>query len=141
MNTQNLITAFHKKSFKATPQRLAICKFVLSSKEHPSADYAYKEIKKNYPKLSLATVYQTFHLLTELGLLQELESDGKTSRYDPDTSPHINIICRKCGKIEDYRDENIEAFWTKLKSQLKFMPTGQRFDVYRFCEKCLKKSI
>jgi len=139
MDTQNLITAFHEKGFKATPQRLAICEFVLSSKEHPSADQVYKEIKKSYPTLSLATVYQTLHLLTELGLLQELEFDEKTSRYDPDTSPHINIICRNCGTIEDYKDENIEEFWRKLTRRFNFTPTGQRFDVYRYCEKCLEK--
>jgi Fur family transcriptional regulator, peroxide stress response regulator len=136
MDARHLIAAFHEKGFKATPQRLAICESVLTSKAHPSAEQVYEEVKENYPTLSLATVYQTLHLLTELGLLQELELGEKTSRYDPDTSPHVNVICRNCGAIEDFKDGNVEEFWSKLTSELGFKPIGQRFDVYRRCEAC-----
>jgi Fur family peroxide stress response transcriptional regulator len=99
VNTEQLIAKFHEKGFKVTPQRLAICEFVLSSKEHPTTDQVYQEVKKKYPTLSLATVYQTLHLLTEIGLLQELKLSDQVSRYDPDTSLHINIICKNCGRI------------------------------------------
>jgi RNase P subunit RPR2 len=36
--------------------------------------------------------------------------DMAISRFDPDTSPHINIICQKCGKIEDYKAESVKNY-------------------------------
>jgi len=138
MNAQQLIAKFHEKGFKATSQRLAVCEAVLSSKEHPTADQVYRQVKKSHQTLSLATVYQTLHLLTEIGLLQELDFHDRVSRYDPDTSPHINVICEGCGKIEDYEAKNVKKLWSQIIKSLGFKPTSQRIDVYRKCKQCQK---
>ena len=136
MNIEQIIAKFHEKGFKVTPQRLAICKYVLSSKDHPTTDMVYLEIKKKYPTISLATVYQTLHLLSNIGMLQELNFNDRISRYDPKTSPHINIICKNCGKVEDYNTEDTERLWHKIVDSLGFKPIGQRIDVYRNCDQC-----
>lgn len=141
MNTQQLIVKLREKGFKVTPQRLAICEFILSSKEHPTTDQVYQEVKKKYPTLSLATVYQTLHLLTEIGLLQELELSDGISRYDSDTSLHINIICKNCGMIQDYEAESVKDPWSQIIQDLEFKPTGQRLDIYRYCDRCQKSGL
>ncbi|MBN1682817.1 transcriptional repressor [Candidatus Bathyarchaeota archaeon] len=141
MEINQIIAKFHEKGFKATPQRLAICKYVLLSKDHPTTDMIYNEVKQEYPTISLATVYQTLHLLSDIGLLQELDSNNGISRYDPKTSPHINIICKKCGKVEDYESERLEKFWSKIVDDLGFKPLGQRIDVYRYCEDCRRSRV
>lgn len=138
MGTQQLIIKFHDKGYKVTPQRLAVCEYILSSKDHPTADQIHQELKKKYPTMSLATVYQTLHLLSEIGLLQELGFSDTLSRYDPDTSPHINIICKKCGKIQDYKAESVGRFWSQVVKELKIKPIGQRLDIYRYCDQCQK---
>jgi Fur family peroxide stress response transcriptional regulator len=120
-------------------QRLAICELTLSSKDHPTADQIHKEVIKKYPAISLATVYQTLHLLKEIGLLQELGFGERSSRYDPNTAPHINIICVKCGEIYDYEAESVKELWSRMVKGLGFRPTGQRLDIYRYCEKCSKE--
>jgi Fur family peroxide stress response transcriptional regulator len=137
MENQQLIAKLREKGYKVTPQRLAICESILSSKNHPTADHIYQEVKKKYPTLSLATIYQTLHLLKEIGLLQELEFSGRISRYDPDTSPHINIICKNCGTIQDYKSESIRELWSQIIRELGFKPIGQRLDIYRYCDQCL----
>lgn len=136
-STERITEEFRKKSFRATPQRIAIAHVVLNSKDHPTAEQVYQTVKKKYPTLSLATVYQTLHLLTEIGLLQELGFSDRVSRYDPDTSPHINIICRDCGKIQDYQAESTKRLWNQTIKELGFKPVGQRLDIYRCCDKCL----
>ena len=135
-DTEHIIAKFHKYGFKATPQRLAICKYALSSKDHPTTEKVYMQVKRTYPTLSRATVYQTLHLLTEIGLLQELKLNDRITRYDPITSPHINIICKECGTVEDYESEDVSRFWSKIMDGLGFEPMGQRLDVYRCCDRC-----
>jgi Fur family peroxide stress response transcriptional regulator len=138
MNTEELMAKLREKGYKATPQRLAICELVLSSKDHPTAEHIYQELIAKHPTLSLATVYQALHLLTEIGLLQELGFSERISRYDPDTSPHINIVCKKCGKIWDYHTENIGKLWSQVIRDLGIKPIGQRLDIYTYCDECGK---
>ncbi len=138
MNDQQLIAHLHEKGFKVTPQRLAICKSVLSSREHPTVEQVYETVKIKYPTLSLATVYQTLHLLTQIGLLQELGSSDVSSRYDPNSSPHLNIICKKCGKIQDYKSETIINFISQITLELKHPIIGQNLEIYTYCCKCEK---
>jgi Fur family peroxide stress response transcriptional regulator len=141
VNRGQVVAKFHEKGYKATPQRLAICEYILSSKTHPTTDIVYEELKSKYPTLSLATVYQTLHLLADIGLLQELKLNDRTSRYDPKTSLHVNIICKNCGMIEDYEAEDMEKLWSKVVVGLGFETIGQRIDVYRYCDQCKGSKI
>ena len=136
MNTQDLIKIFRKNGYKATSQRLAICKLILSRKDHPSADKIYQELKKEYPTISLTTIYNTLRILVELRLLQELGFNEGSIRYDPDLELHINLVCSKCGKIDDYKAENVTELWNAIISNLDVKPIGQRIDLYYECEEC-----
>lgn len=139
MDNQELIDLFRENGFKVTTQRLAICKFILSRQDHPSAEQIYQGLKKDYPTISLGTIYKTLHLLKEIGLVQELGFNEGSIRYDPDMEIHINMICTKCGKIHDYKPENIEAIWHNLIAKLNIKPIGQRIDIYYECADCKMK--
>lgn len=140
MDTDELIAKLRKQGYKVTPQRLAICKLILSSKEHPSAEQIYQEVKKTYPTISLATVYLTLDLLGNLGLVQELGFSDRSSRYDPNNSPHINVICPKCGKIYDYDATSVKKLWSQIVAETGLKPVRQRLDLYVLCDECSKKS-
>ena len=136
MDDQELFALFRKNGYKVTTQRLAIYKFILTRKDHPSADQIYQHLKTDYPTLSLGTVYKTLHTLKELGLIQELGFNEGSIRYDPDMELHINLVCSKCGKIEDYKAENVTKLWNAIISNLHLKPIGQRIDIYYECDDC-----
>ena len=138
MKNQQLIAKLREKGFRITPQRLAICEFVLSSKEHPTVDQVYQAVQKKHPTISLATIYQTLHLLTEMRMLQELGFSNGSSRYDPNKSPHINIICKNCGKIQDYESEKVREFLSQITVELKHILIGQHLEIYVCCDQCEK---
>jgi Fur family peroxide stress response transcriptional regulator len=138
MQDQMLIARLREKGFRVTPQRLAICEYILSSKEHPTVDQVYHAVRKEHPTLSLATVYQTLHLLAEVGMLQELGFSDGVARYDPRNSPHINIVCKGCGKIRDYESESIRSFVSQIAAEMDRKPIGQRLEIYICCDKCKK---
>jgi Fur family peroxide stress response transcriptional regulator len=140
MDTDELIDNLRKQGYRVTPQRLSICKLILSSKDHPSAEQIYHEVKKTYPTISLATVYLTLDLLRNLGLVQELGFSDRSSRYDPNNSPHINIICPKCGKIYDYEAARVKKLWSQIVAETGLTPIRQRLDLYVLCDKCNKKT-
>lgn len=136
MNSQELIEFFRKNGLKVTSQRLAICKYILSRKDHPTVDQIYQELKKEYPTISLGTLYKTLHLLKTLRLVQELNFNEGNVRYDPNMELHVNMICSKCGKITDYNVEKVKKFWQAIIADLNIKPTGQRIDIYYECNEC-----
>ncbi|MFX1478552.1 MAG: Fur family transcriptional regulator [Promethearchaeota archaeon] len=136
MDDQELFALFRKNGYKVTPQRLAIYKFISTRKDHPTADQIYQELKTDYPTLSLGTIYKTLHTLKELRLIQELGFDIGRIRYDPDMELHINLICGECGKITDYKDENLNKVWNLVIKNLDIEPSGQRIDLYYTCDDC-----
>jgi Fur family peroxide stress response transcriptional regulator len=130
------IEALRSKGYKATPQRITICRIVLNSRAHPSAQQVYDEVKKIHPTVSLATVYKTLEVLRDLDLVQEINFPKGQARFDSYTSPHINLICLKCGYITDLHDTTVKKITKKVATATKFKPTGQRIDVYGICQKC-----
>ena len=140
ISDEEIIKLLKEKRFKVTPQRLAICKYVLESHDHPSAEQVYAETKKKHPTISLATVYKTLGLLESLGLISELRFDENHSRYDPKVTLHINIICPKCLEVHDFESNTLNESWKRIISDIEGEILGQRIDVYKFCNKCEKGS-
>ncbi len=136
MTDDQLISILRDSGYKVTPQRLAICNYVLSSKEHPTAEHIHSEIVKKHPAISLNTIYQTMDMLIDLGLVQEMRFSGSSSRFDSNTSVHVNIICQKCSKIQDFESEGIRDLWSRIITEMNVEPVGQRLDVYVLCDEC-----
>ncbi len=135
MLEDDFITKLREKGFKATPQRLTIFKVVITRQDHPTAEQIYKEVVRNHPTVSIATIYHSLHLLKELGFVQELGGPG-SSRFDPNIKPHVNIICSTCSEVYDYFGETVEEFWSQIISELNIKPVGQRLDLYTICKEC-----
>jgi Fur family peroxide stress response transcriptional regulator len=134
----NIIQALRSKGYKATPQRVAICKIVLGNHGHPSVQKIYHEVKQSYPTVSLATVYTTLRILKETGLIQELTYPQGQTRYDPNIEPHINLICLTCGKIQDVSNPSVKEFITTAAKTSTFIFDAHHIDVFGTCERCLK---
>ena len=135
-----IIEALRTKGYKATSQRIAICRFALRGRSHPTAQRIYGEVKPVYPTVSLATVYKTLHLLKDLGLVQELAFAEGETRFDSYTQPHANLVCKGCGNISDVDDPVTREMVARIASRAKFILTGQRVDIYGLCEKCGRKT-
>ena len=130
------IEALRSKGYKATPQRIAICRIALNSRTHPSAQQVYDEFKKIHPTVSLSTVYKTLEVLRDLDLVQEINFPKGEARFDSYMNPHINLICLKCSSITDLDDVIVKELTRKVAAATKFKPTGQRVDIYGICQKC-----
>ncbi|MFQ5722307.1 MAG: Fur family transcriptional regulator, partial [Candidatus Aminicenantales bacterium] len=90
---------------RITPQRLAIIDFLQGNKNHPSALTIFQHIKKQYPTISLATVYKTLKVLVDIGQIQSLTISEDKNVFDPITKNHAHFHCRQCHRIFDIRLE------------------------------------
>jgi Fur family peroxide stress response transcriptional regulator len=131
-----IIETLRKNGYKATTQRIAICRFALHSRDHPTAQRIYNEVRKMHPTVSLATVYKTLQILTEHGLIQELDLPQSQARFDSYVEPHINLVCMQCGNIQDFNDKTAQEMVERVTTKAQFTRTGQRLDIYGTCKTC-----
>ena len=89
-----------EKKLKVTPQRMAILNEIKKN-GHISIEEIYENIKKDYPSISLATVYKNITSLYEANLLREVKAPYQKQRYELSCDRHIHVSCEKCGKLED----------------------------------------
>ena len=131
-----IIDTLRKNGYKATTQRIAICRFALHSRDHPTAQRIYGEVRKVHPTVSLATVYKTLQILTEHGMIQELDFPQSQARFDSYVEPHINLVCQQCGNIQDFDDNAAREMVERVTAKAGFTRTGQRIDIYGLCKTC-----
>jgi len=128
---------YRSLGIKLTPQRLAILECLEGNKSHPSAEDIYRRVRKRFPTMSFATVYNTLEILSEKGGLKSLTIDPERKRYDPDTSPHHHLICLGCKRVVDIH-AHIDASFQGEMSQ-GFEITGSHTEFYGFCPDCRKE--
>ena len=97
-----IVLKLRKKNVKVTPQRLSVIDFLSNNPIHPSAEKIYTEIKKNFPTISLATVYNTLEKLEEIGELIKLKvAKDNIINYEYNLDPHQHFYCKQCDQIYD----------------------------------------
>ena len=132
----SIIKTFRDSGYRATPQRIAISRYILRNHEHPTAQKAYFEVKKIHPTVSLATIYTTFKILKETGLIRELNLTQGQTRFDPNTEPHIHLLCLQCGSISDWMNPIIPKLIGKVSADANFAVIRSNLDLKGICESC-----
>lgn len=126
-----------KTKIKWTPQRLAILKYLDNNKEHPSAEEIHQALSKDFPTMSVATVYNVLDFLKRTGRVREINIDPEKRRFDPEVTAHHHAICIKCKKIFDI-SVNLE-----IPDIIKEMPDFQILDtqlkINVLCPECKNK--
>ena len=88
-------------ALKYSRQREAIMNFLLTRKDHPTADVVYSSVRTEFPNISLGTVYRNLTLLADIGEIARLRLGDGIDHFDADTSPHYHFICKDCGSVID----------------------------------------
>ena len=88
-------------ALKYSRQREAIKCFLMTRKDHPTADVVYHSLRADFPNISLGTVYRNLSLLEEIGEIIKISTGVGPDHYDYNTAPHYHFICRGCGRVMD----------------------------------------
>jgi Fur family peroxide stress response transcriptional regulator len=131
----------HKAGLRVTPQRIAICRFIGETETHPTASEIFDHLKKEYPSMSMATVYNTLDVLVAAGAVNALGSIGDDKvHFDGNISPHINLACMRCHRIIDVDSEFVEQLNTEIIHHSGYQVLGSRVMYYGICPECQKRS-
>ncbi len=90
---------------RPTRQRMALG-WILFGKgdRHLTAEMLYEEATKAKVPVSLATVYNTLHQFTEVGLLRQVAVDGSKTYFDTNVTEHHHFFVEGDNALVDIPD-------------------------------------
>src|SRR5687768_13898806 len=138
---QKFMDFLARKNLRITAQRQVIIETVFSTTQHFTAEQLLEWSRAKDRSVSRATVYRTLPLLTESGLVREMDFGKDYKFYDPNYADHPNhnhIICQDCEKIVEFESEKISKLEDEISHKLGFAVKSQRLQINASCEE-LKK--
>lgn len=78
----------------------AILEMIRASGDHMTAEQVFLALKKRYPSVVLATIYNNLNSLCQQGKIRKISMEGSPDRYDRNTR-HDHLVCRRCGRLSD----------------------------------------
>lgn len=90
-----------EKKVKITLQRVELLRVLREQSKHLSAEEIFIKVRKNFPVISLATVYSILEILKENGLVEELHIISDKSCFSVNNGIHHHFYCKKCKEIFD----------------------------------------
>jgi ferric uptake regulator, fur family len=123
---------------KHSRQREMIKSFLMTRKDHPTADMVYMNVRQQNPNISLGTVYRNLTLLADIGEIQRLRVGDGVDHFDADTSLHYHFVCTKCGCVEDLDMDSIEEINEAASARFDGQIDGHVTYFYGTCGNCLQ---
>ncbi len=133
-------------NYKLTNQRkIVIDALVKHQDQHLNCDEIYDLVKNVDNNLGLATIYRSLKLFVQLGILTELNIGDGSIRYDlvdlkANSHNHHHLICKKCGKIIEVKDDSLEAVEKEIEKLYDFKIENHKCKFMGLCKACLENS-
>jgi len=130
----NDITLLKNHHLTVTPQRLEIVS-LFSLYGHLNIDTLYKLLQKNFPSLSLATVYKNINLMLEKSFISEVQLENRKNVYELLKKEHSHVACTQCDKIVDISVDT-QALFDEASQKSHFKLTNSNITFNGVCSEC-----
>ena len=129
-------------ALKYSRQRESIKHYLMSTREHPTADTVYMHVKKDFPNISLGTVYRNLNLLTDIGEAIKISTPDGGDRFDGRVEPRNDFLCTECGRVLglELDMDSIEEVNRLAAENFDGIITSSSTFFYGECSDCIKKS-
>lgn len=140
---ENLKDKFKRKlaenNYKLTKQREIILDTILKKENwHFTAEELFSAVRIKDENIGMATVYRSLELMEDLNIIHVLDFNDDSRKYEIylEDSHHHHLICKGCGKLIEFSDQDIDYFESELEEKYDFVITEHKLRFYGFCKKC-----
>lgn len=120
---------------KYSSRREALIELLKSTHSHPDAGWLYFNMRKQFPNISLGTVYRNLKQLSDNGEILRLETGSGTEHFDAFTHDHSHFICSSCGRIIDI-ELPLSAIDAQAEKQTGGKVENHRVFFHGLCSEC-----
>jgi len=104
---------------------------------HPTADEVYMLVKREMPRIGIATVYRNLEQLSRAGLILKL--DGDIKRYDGNVMRHFHYRCPHCERVYDLEIGDLKEIYNNFCEESNANGLQVKVEFIRVCDNCINK--
>ena len=110
----------------------------LKKLDHPTAQEILDDISRQYPHLSIGTVYRNLNLLLEGGVIRRVSFPDSSDRFDIQLHPHYHMRCTRCGGIFNIDQDYLKDVDRRIEEHTGFSIESHNILFKGVCSFCKK---
>jgi Fur family ferric uptake transcriptional regulator len=128
------------KGYRLTPQRELVLRAV-ERLGHATPDEVLAAVREESKAVNISTVYRTLELLEELDLVRHAHiTDRAPTYHSTATPPHVHLVCRDCGKVDEVTPDVIAPVTDRLAAEHGFTTDIGHLTIFGTCADCSARS-
>jgi Fur family ferric uptake transcriptional regulator len=129
------------QGLRFTPERRLILEGIASINGHFDVEKLYAKLHRKAGEISLATIYRTLPHLIKSGLIKEVMRCQDRPQYEKSFGypHHDHLVCIKCGRVIEFKDDVIENLQNRVCRRFGFKPIEHRLGIRGYCRNCRSK--
>ena len=121
------------RGHRVTGSRRRVLEALLAAPAHFTVD----DVLRRAPGVGRATVFRTMKLLQDLNVVcRLLMEDGSLHYRLSARGHHHHLVCRSCGRVEDFSTCDVSALIGQLVQATAYQIEGHWLEVYGRCGGC-----
>ena len=126
------------RGLRMTGEREALVRAALGRRRHFTLEELVEEVVQNDTRASRATVYRGLPILIEAGILQPVLVSDEPRRFELafGRRHHDHLLCRRCGRVVEFRSSAIEELQLKVAVRHGFRLTSHLHELVGDCAAC-----
>ncbi len=142
MEFHEAVRYLKESGHKLTPQRMEILRVLINAGAAISAQAVLQRVKETYDFISLDTVYRNLAMLTNTGLVNQINLQPKgTTRFEyQGKAHHHHAICLQCGKSFCVDSCPLPQTLPLPEDDRDFRVVSHAFEIYGYCSSCQPKA-
>jgi Fur family ferric uptake transcriptional regulator len=128
-----IIERLEMRGHRVTESRRRVLAAILAQSSHFTVD----DVLGQTSRVGRATVFRTMKLLTDLNVVCRVLMEDGTLHYRLSTrGHHHHLVCRDCGRVEDFSNCDVDALVSELSRATSYEIEGHWLEVYGRCDAC-----
>ncbi|MDP4856700.1 MAG: transcriptional repressor [Desulfobacterales bacterium] len=131
---------FKQERIDRFEDRFKVLDTFLKTEQHVTKVEMTQLLQESGHELSGDFVGDTLNLMCRFGFARENRFDNGTIRYEHLHlgDHHDHMICTKCKKIFEFRNDQMEALQVNIAAAIGFHMLQHKMEIYGICAECLK---
>ena len=134
---------FQQENIDRFEDRFKLLQVFLETEHHVTATELHQMLVDRGVDLDINFVRETLQFMCRFGFARRNRFDNGQQRYEHLHlgQHHDHMICTKCRKIIEFRDNLLEAQQSRVAESFGFLMLQHKMEIYGICADCLRQRV